>query len=65
MEGSEHRNRSNGGAGQFGRDVLGDGRETQHIDVQHLAGAPRRFKILAVVVPQPREIGTSATDFRT
>jgi hypothetical protein len=29
VEGPEHRNRSNGGAGQFGRDVLGDGRETR------------------------------------
>jgi hypothetical protein len=54
VEGPKHRNRGNGGAGQIGRDVLGDGRETQHIDVQHLAGALRRFEILAAVVPQFR-----------
>jgi len=41
MKGAQHRDRGDGGAGQLGSDVLGDGRETQQVDVQHLAGAPR------------------------
>ena len=49
----EHRDRGDGGAGELGRDVLGDGRQAEHIDMQHLAGAPRRFEILAAVIPQP------------
>ena len=53
MKGPEHRDRGNGGAGELGRDVLGDGRQAQNVDVQHLAGAPRRFEILAAVIPQP------------
>ncbi len=39
VKGTQHRDRSNGGAGQLGGDVVGDGREAQHVDVQHLAGA--------------------------
>ena len=38
---------------KLGRDVLGDGRQAQNIDLQHLAGALRRFEILAAVVSQP------------
>ena len=38
---------------RLGRDVLGDGRQAQNIDVQHLAGALRRFEILAAEIPQP------------
>src|SRR5260370_6462666 len=53
MEGPQHRDRGNGGAGQIGRDVLGDGRESENVDVQHLAGAPRHFEILAAVISQP------------
>src|SRR4029077_2054367 len=52
MEGAQHRDRGNGGAGQIGRDVLGDGRESQNVDVQHLAGATRRFEIFAAEIPQ-------------
>src|SRR5258708_18006000 len=54
MEGSEHRHRSDGGAGQIGRDVLGDGRQAENVDVQHLAGASCRLEIFAAVVPQPK-----------
>src|ERR1700741_2349709 len=53
MKGPQHCDRGNGGAGQIGRDVLGYGREAKNIDVQHLAGAPRRFKILAAIISQP------------
>src|SRR5260370_42537478 len=53
MKGAQRRDRGDGGAGQLGSDVLGDGRETQHVDVQHLAGAPRCFEILAGVISQP------------
>ena len=50
MKGPQHRDRGNGGARQIGRDVCGDGREPQNVDVQHLAGATQRFEILAVDV---------------
>jgi hypothetical protein len=53
MKGSQHRDRGDGGAGQLGSDVLGDGGQAQNIDLQHLAGAPRRFEILAGVISQP------------
>ena len=52
MQGSKHGNRGNGGAGEIGRDVLRDGGKAEDVDVQHLAGALRRFEILAGVVPQ-------------
>ena len=53
MQGAQHRDRGDGGAGQLGSDVLGDGRQAKNVDVQHLAGALRRFEILAAVIPQP------------
>ena len=31
-----------------------DGREPQNVDVQHLAGATRRFEIFAAEIPQPQ-----------
>jgi hypothetical protein len=52
MKGPQHRDGGDGGAGQLGSDVLGDGRETQHVDVQHLAGALRCFEIIAGVISQ-------------
>src|ERR1700733_14985052 len=52
MEGSEYGNRGDGGAGEIGRDVLGNGRETEHVDMQHLAGLPGRFEIRARVIPE-------------
>ena len=52
MQGSQHGDGGNGGARKLGRDVLGDAGKAEDIDVQHLAGSPRRFKILAAVVPQ-------------
>ena len=52
MQGPQHRDGGNGGAGQIGRDVLGDGRQAKHVDVQHLARALRRFEILSGVIPQ-------------
>src|SRR6202035_5767765 len=45
MQGSEHGNRGDGGASEIGRDVLRDGGKTEHVDMQHLAGLPRRFEI--------------------
>ena len=54
MKGPEHGDRGDGGAGELGRDVLGDGRQAEHVDVQQLAGALRRFEILAVIIPQPQ-----------
>src|ERR1700733_13746783 len=62
MESTEHGNRGDGGAGEIGRDVLGNGRETQHIDMQHLAGLPRRFEIRPRVIPQTA--GQAFTDSR-
>src|SRR6202000_3414989 len=53
VEGPQHRNRGGGGSGQFRRNVLGDGRETQHIDVQHFASALHCFEIGAAVIPEP------------
>ena len=52
MQGSEHGDRSDGGAGEIGRDILRDAGKTEDIDVQHLASLPRRFEICAGVVPQ-------------
>src|SRR5580704_1557226 len=52
MEGSEDGNRGDSGAGEIGRDVLRDGGKTEHVDMQHLAGLPRRFEIRARVIPQ-------------
>src|ERR1700722_2390256 len=52
MKGPQHRDRSNGGAGKIGRDVLGDSRQPQYVDVQHLARATRRFEIFAAENPQ-------------
>ena len=46
--------RGDGGAGEFGRDVLGDGGEPQDADVEHLPGIKYRFEILATEVPRPR-----------
>jgi len=43
---------ANGGAGEIGRDVLGDAGKAQNIDVQHLTGPPRRFEIRSAVVSQ-------------
>jgi hypothetical protein len=53
MQGAQHRDRGDGGASQLGGDVLGDGGQAQNIDLQHLAGALRRFEILAGVISQP------------
>jgi hypothetical protein len=52
MQSSQHGDGGYCGASKLGRDVLGDTGEAQHIDVQRLAGSPRRFKILAAIVPQ-------------
>ncbi|MET4155681.1 hypothetical protein ABIC05_008045 [Bradyrhizobium sp. RT7a] len=52
MEGSEHGNRADSCAGEFGRDVLRDAGKAKHIDVQHLAGSLRRFEIRARVIPE-------------
>src|ERR1700742_3550853 len=52
MQGSEYGNRGDGGAGEIGRDVLRDAGKTKHVDMQHLAGLPRRFEIRARVIPQ-------------
>ena len=52
MQGSQHGDGGNGGAGQIGRDVLGDAGKAQNIDVQHLSGPARRFEVLAAVISQ-------------
>ena len=65
MEGPQHGDRGNGGAGQIGRDVLSYGREAKNIDVQHLAGAPRRFEILAAVISKPKVQALRAVDCLT
>src|SRR5512142_847136 len=52
MQSSEHGNRSDGSAGEIGRDVMRDACKAQNIDVQHLASLPRSFEVLAGVVPQ-------------
>ena len=52
MQGSEHLDRGDGGAGQLGRDVLGDGGQPEHSDVQRLPGSLRGFQIFAAVMAQ-------------
>ena len=54
MQGSEHRNRGNGGEGEIGRDILRDAGKAEDVDVQHLAGVPRRFEIRTGVVPKTK-----------
>ena len=54
MQGSEHRNRGNGGEGEIGRDILRYAGKAEDVDVQHLAGLPRRFEIRSGVVPQTK-----------
>src|SRR5258708_405751 len=54
VQGPQHGDRGNGGAGEIGRDVLGDAGKAQNIDVQHLTGPPRRFEILSAVVSQTK-----------
>jgi hypothetical protein len=65
MEGAQHRDRGDGGAGEIGRDVLGDGREPQHVDVQHLAGAPCRFEVFPAEMPQTEVQTVPAVDCLT
>ena len=52
MQGPENGDRSDGGAGEIGRDILRDAGKAKDVDVQHLAGLPRRFEIRASVVAQ-------------
>src|ERR1700730_7120121 len=52
MQASEYGNRGNGGAGEFGRDILRDAGKAEDVYVQHLAGLLRRLEIRAGVVPQ-------------
>jgi hypothetical protein len=52
MQGSEHGNRGDGGAGEIGRDVLRDAGKAEDVDVQNPTGLPRRFEIRAGVVLQ-------------
>ena len=54
MQGSEHRNRGNGGEGELSRDILRDAGKAEDVDVKHLAGFPHRFEIRARVVPQTK-----------
>jgi hypothetical protein len=56
---SQHRDRGNGRASEFGRDIVADACKPQNIDVQHLTGSPRRFEFLAAVIPQA-EVQTEA-----
>src|SRR3984893_7161306 len=52
MKGPQHRDRGDSAPGQLGGDIRGDGGQAQNIDLQHLAGAARRFEILAGVISQ-------------
>src|ERR1700688_840668 len=52
VQGPQHRDRGNGGAGEIGRDVLGDAGKAENINVQHLTGPPRRLEIFSAVVSQ-------------
>ena len=52
MQGPENGDRSDGGAGEIGRDILRNAGKAEHVNVQHLAGSPRRFEIGAGVIPQ-------------
>ena len=52
MQGPENGDRSDGGAGEIGRDILRDAGEAKDVDVQQFAGLPSRFEIRASVVAQ-------------
>ena len=45
MQGSQHLDRADGGAGEFGRDILGDAGQAEHADVQGLPGSSSGFEI--------------------
>src|SRR5690242_15924274 len=47
MQCSEHGDRSDGGEGKVGRNIVRDAGKAQNIDVQHLTGFTGRFKISA------------------
>jgi hypothetical protein len=49
---SQHGDRSDSGACEFGGDIRRDSGEAQYIDLEHLTGATRRFEILPTIVPQ-------------
>ena len=62
MQGSEYRNRGDGGAGEIGRDILRDAGKAEDVDVKHLAGLPRRFEIRAGVGSQNEVQAFAAPD---
>ena len=49
---AEHHDRSYRGAGEFRRDIFGDGGKTEHVYVQHLSIGSQPFEILTSVVAQ-------------
>src|SRR3954467_6195149 len=52
VEGTEHLDRGDRGAGQLGRDVLGDTGQPQHPNIERLPGGLRGFQIVPAVVAQ-------------
>ena len=46
LEGAEHLHGGDGGAGEFRRDVAGDAREPENLDMQRRAGVASRLEIL-------------------
>ena len=52
-KGAEDLHGCDGGAGEFGRDIGGNGREAENLDVERCPGVPGRLKILPRIVRQP------------
>src|SRR4051794_28513295 len=52
MQCPQNGDRSNGGAGEIGRDIWRDSRQAENVDVQRFAYVPSRFEIRARVISQ-------------
>jgi hypothetical protein len=53
LESSEHLHGCDGGAGEFRRDIVGDGSEAENLDEKRCPGIAGRLEILPLVVRQP------------
>src|SRR4051812_17192190 len=50
----QHGQRGDGGDGEFGSDVLGDGGEPQDTDIEHLPRVPRRLEVFSAEVAEAK-----------
>src|SRR5258707_8863694 len=53
MQRPQYDHRGDRGTRELGSDVRSNAGETEHLDMQHLAGRTRRIEVLATIMPQP------------